>query len=383
MVGTGVGAGHGVLMKGGETLEAASNVDTVIFDKTGTLTCGKPAVTNFTRVVPDKVLLEIMDSTETKNMGVDNFLIWLLGSLERNSEHPLAAAIVSFAEGKLEALLEHTGFAQPSNFLALTGRGASAMINGKIKVSLGNRAFAVRESINMTEQVEEYLQEIEKEGKTAILAGVNGTVCAVLGVADQLKDEASASVEYLKEMGLDVWMVTGDSRRTANAIAEKLNLPPNRVISEALPFSKVEQVRKLQSEGRIVAMVGDGVNDSPALVEANVGMSMGTGAEIATEASDMVLVSGKVSDVCTALDLSKVIFRRIQVSFLDLNLSILLDHPLLTFSSFSTVEFPFLNGLQPPEYSNRGGSFLSVISHKAPPNSCCHCNGTQFRQCRL
>jgi Cu+-exporting ATPase len=336
MVGTGVGAGHGVLMKGGETLEAASNVDTVIFDKTGTLTCGKPAVTNFTRVVPDQVLLEIMDSTETKNMGVDNFLIWLLGSLERNSEHPLAAAIVSFAEIKLEALLEDTGFAQPSNFLALTGRGASAMINGKIKVSLGNRAFAARENMKVTEQVEEYLQEIEKEGETAILAGVNGTVCAVLGVADQLKDEASASVEYLKEMGLDVWMVTGDSKRTADAIAEKLNLPPNRVVSEALPFSKVEQVRKLQSEGRIVAMVGDGVNDSPALAEANVGMSMGTGAEIATEASDMVLVSGKVSDVCTALDLSKVIFRRIQVSFLDLNLSI---HPVGSSSSYLFLFF--------------------------------------------
>jgi Cu+-exporting ATPase len=129
-----------------------------------------------------------------------------------------------------------------------------------------------------------------------------------------LKDDASASISYLRNMGVDVWMVTGDNRRTANAIAQQLDLPQDRVISEALPVAKLEQVIKLQSQGRVVAMVGDGVNDSPALAESDVGMSMGTGAEIAAEASDMVLVRGHVTDVCTALHLSRAIFRRIQVS---------------------------------------------------------------------
>jgi Cu+-exporting ATPase len=315
MVGTGVGARHGVLMKGGETLEVASKVDTVIFDKTGTLTRGKPAVTDFTRIIPDAFLLDIMKANEM-NMGVDDYLVWLLGSLERNSEHPLATAIVSFAEKKLGPLVEETTFAQPSDFLALTGRGASGLINGTTKVSIGNRAFAARDNLEINAEVEEYLRAIENDGNTAIFASINDKVCAVLGIADELKEEAVASVLYLKDMGLDVWMVTGDSKRTADSIAQKLDLPTNRVISEALPVSKVEQVRKLQSLGRCVAMVGDGVNDSPALAEADVGISMGTGAEIATEAADMVLVSGKVSDACTALHLSRVIFRRIQVSCL-------------------------------------------------------------------
>ena len=138
MVGTGVGARHGVLMKDGETLDIASKVHTVIFDKTGMLTRGKAAITDFTRIIPDAFLLDIMKANEM-NMGVGDFLVWLLGSLERNSEHPLATAIVSFAEKKLGLLLEETMFAQPSNFLALTGRGASGLINGTTKVSIGNR----------------------------------------------------------------------------------------------------------------------------------------------------------------------------------------------------------------------------------------------------
>jgi Cu+-exporting ATPase len=136
-----------------------------------------------------------------------------------------------------------------------------------------------------------------------------------MGIADELKPDAAASISYLKDqMGIDVWMVTGDNRRTARAIARQLNLPSDRVIAEALPVAKVEQVQKLQEDGRVVAMIGDGVNDSPALAQADVGLSLGTGAEIAAEASDMVLVRGNVADVCTALDLSRVIFRRIQVS---------------------------------------------------------------------
>jgi Cu+-exporting ATPase len=341
MVGTGVGAQCGVLMKGGETLEVASKVDTVIFDKTGTLTKGKPVVTDLIRVINDEGLSKIINS-EPYQMDGDNYLIWLFGSLERNSEHPLASAFVSYAEERLHPLLQQTPFGQPSNFLALTGRGAAGMING-VKVSIGNRAFAEHEHMQVSEDVERTLRDLEAEGKTGMLAGVNGIVCAVIGVADELKDEARASIDCLRNMGLDIWMVTGDSKRTAVAIAKSLNLPSNRVISEALPVTKVDTVRRLQSEGHIVAMVGDGVNDSPALAEADVGMSMGTGAEIATEASDLILVRGKVSDVCVALDLSKVIFRRIQW-----NLVFSLIYNLLSIPLAAGVFFPIFHTRLPP-----------------------------------
>ena len=262
---------------------------------------------------------------------MEECILWLLGSLERNSEHLLASAIVRYTEERLlegidnvssseeeeeeEDIAEKLDFAQPSNFVAMTGRGASGTILGEIDVSVGNRSFCEVRGFEISRQVEENMQRLERQGKTAIVAAVNGTVVVVMGVADELKADASSSVIYMKEkMGLDVWMVTGDNRRTARAIAKQLQLPENRVIAEALPVAKVEKVQELQAQGCVVAMVGDGVNDSPALVQADVGLSIGKGAEIAAEASDMILVRGNVTDVCTALDVSRVIFRRIQVS---------------------------------------------------------------------
>jgi len=342
MVGTGVGARHGVLMKGGETLEIASKANVVLFDKTGTLTRGKPAVTDFTRVGSDDFLKNLMDPSDS-NIPVDDYLVWLLGSLERNSEHVLATAIVKYAEQMIEHLLDTKPFTQPSNFVAMTGRGASGLIHGKISVAIGNRAFAERLNMEITPEVEQCMQTLELEGKTAIVAGINGTICAVLGVADELKDDSVDSVRYLKKMGMDIWMITGDSKRTANAIARELCLPTDRVIAEALPNSKVDLVRQLQSEGKIVAMVGDGVNDSPALAQADVGISMGTGAEIANEAASMVLVSGRVAGTCTALNLSRVIFRRIQLNFLFSMVYNVLSIPLA-----AGVFFPIFHTRLPP-----------------------------------
>jgi P-type Cu+ transporter len=341
MVGTGVGANQGVLMKGGETLELASKVDAIVFDKTGTLTRGKPAITDFSVIVTDNVFWKEILGREPgalkKGKGLlpmdstEECLLWLLASLERNSEHLLATAIVEYADQKLTRKNHGTtesdfgrqpgttaniAYAQPSNFIALTGRGASGRILGDIDVSVGNRAFCDVQGFEVSQQVEDNMRRLERHGKTAIVAAVNGVVAVVMGVADELKPDAASSVVYLKEkLGVDVWMVTGDNRRTARAIAQQLHLPADRVIAEALPVAKVEKVQELQEQGHIVAMVGDGVNDSPALVQADVGLSMGTGAEIAAEASDMVLVRGNVADVCTALDLSRVIFSRIKVSF--------------------------------------------------------------------
>jgi Cu+-exporting ATPase len=405
MVGTGVGAKLGVLMKGGETLELASKVDSVVFDKTGTLTRGKPAITNFDRMVPDSFLTTtIQNAANSKSVLDDDFLsssdeyilLWLLGSLERNSEHPLATAVVTYAEDRLKtSSLKETSFAQPTNFRALTGRGASGTINGNIEVSIGNRAFATLMDIPIPFKAEQCMQSLERRGKTAILASVNGTICAVMGIADQLKDDASASISYLRNMGVDVWMVTGDNRRTANAIARQLNLPENRVISEALPVAKLEQVIKLQSEGRVVAMIGDGVNDSPALAESDVGMSMGTGAEIAAEASDMVLVRGHVADVCTALHLSRAIFRRIQVcgwrycflvilkTFCRAKQSLTLCFLLAVFDLTSSDEFALVSALQLSEYPRGSWCLLSINSHKTATYSSCFGHGLEFGQRRL
>jgi Cu+-exporting ATPase len=185
-----------------------------------------------------------------------------------------------------------------------------------VEVAVGNRRFATMMKIDIPSHVEENMVQLEQDGKTAILAAFDGVICLVLGIADELKPDAADAIEYLRDtLKVDVWMVTGDNSRTARAISKKLGLSSDRVISEALPVAKVRQVKKLQKEGHSVAMVGDGINDSPALAQADVGMSLGTGAEIAAEASDMVLVRGHVADVCTALDLSRVIFRRIQWNF--------------------------------------------------------------------
>lgn len=345
MVGTGVGASHGILMKGGETLEVASKANVVLFDKTGTLTRGKPAVTDFIRLASDDFLKSVMSNGSMANsqISTDDFLVWLLGSLERNSEHILATAIVKFSEQKIESLLRSKPFAQPTDFVAMTGRGASGFIDGHIKVAIGNRSFAERENMILNQEVEECLQKFELEGKTAILAGINGTVCAVLGIADEIKTEAPQTVRYLKKLGMDIWMVTGDSKRTAHAIARQLGLPEDRVIAEALPSSKIEQVRKLHQEGKIVCMVGDGVNDAPALAEADVGISMGTGSDIAAEASDMVLVGGNVAGTCTALHLSRAIFRRIQINF-----AFSMGYNIFCIPLAAGVLFPFFHMRLPP-----------------------------------
>jgi Cu+-exporting ATPase len=337
-----VGANQGILYKGGETLEMASKIDSVIFDKTGTLTKGKPAITDFKIMIgDDEFWSSIEDKSDVPVTTVKKCLLWLLGSLERNSEHPLAGAVVAYAE---EHLAQEWPFGQPSKFVALTGRGASGSINENIKVAVGNRTFAELQGLKISPQVEDTMQRFERQGKTAIVAAVNSSICVVMGIADELKADAAKSVKYLKqEMGVDVWMVTGDNRRTARAIARQLELPMDRVMAEALPVAKVEKVRKLQDEGRIVAMVGDGVNDSPALAQANVGLSLGTGAEIAVEASDIVLIRGNVVDVCTALHLSRVIFRRIRLNFVWSLLYNCLSIPLA-----AGVFYPFLHARLPP-----------------------------------
>lgn len=256
MVGTGVGADRGVLMRAGEALEVASKVDSIIFDKTGTLTLGKPVLTDFFQLDEPDIELE----TEDGRITVCDHLLWLFGSLERQSEHPLAKAIVEYVEMKLDPeLLRLNPLAHPTGFTALTGRGAFGTVDDDVNVAIGNRAFAEHLGLQIPHTIEECMVRLENEGKTAVLAAVNDKICVVMGIADSIKTDALPAITYLqKTMNIDVWIITGDNARTASAIRKKLSLPANRVISDALPLAKVQHIRKLQRKGHIVAMVGDG-----------------------------------------------------------------------------------------------------------------------------
>jgi Cu+-exporting ATPase len=354
MVGTGVGARCGVLMKGGEALEIASKVDSIIFDKTGTLTMGSPAVSDFVRLSDVPGIQDVEGIIDREKM-IDDHLLWLLGSLERTSEHPLAKAIVTYAEERLGDSLKERPFIQPTEFRALTGRGASGIVDGT-SLAVGNRSFAGALGLEIPPDASNCMKQLEGEGKTAILAAVNQQVVAVLGVADEIKSDAAASIQYLRDvMKIDVWMVTGDNSRTAQAVSRQLGMSPDRVISEALPAAKLQQVSKLQEEGRVVAMIGDGVNDSPALAQADVGISLGTGAEIANEASDMVLVKGHVADVCAAFHLSRAIFNRIR-----LNLLFSLLYNVLGIPIAAGVFYPFVHARLPPAVAALAMALSSV-----------------------
>jgi Cu+-exporting ATPase len=278
MVGTGRGAERGILIKGGEALEAAHRIDTVILDKTGTITCGQPRVTD---VIP-------------MNGYSEAAVLRLAASAERYSEHPLGRAIVEHAQA-LAIVLE-----DPAGFRAVAGHGVEARVDG-CDVTVGSFAGPLE------------LPEMERlaaEGKTAVVVAVDGQPAGAIGIADTVKPEAAAAVRRLHEMGIEVWMITGDNRRTAESVARQVGI--QRVLAEVLPDAKLAEVRKLQAAGRKVAMVGDGINDAPALAQADVGIAIGTGTDIAKEAASITLMRGDLNGVAGALDLARRTMRVIR-----------------------------------------------------------------------
>jgi Cu+-exporting ATPase len=292
MVGTGKGAENGILIKSGGALETAYKLDAVVFDKTGTLTHGSPEVT-------DVELLEGHDLTR---------VLTLAAALERSSEHPLAEAIVGYARREGVEIPPVDGFA------AVPGHGVEGVVGGA-RVALGNRKLMAREGIDVS-AFEARITALEDEGKTVMLVGVERKRAAgLIAVADTLKPDSAEAVSRLAAMGVDVYMITGDNRRTAAAVAAQAGIPADRVLAEVLPEHKAEEVAKLQAAGRVVAMVGDGINDTPALAQADVGIAMGAGTDVAMETGDVVLIRNDLRDAVSAIELSRATMRKIRQNF--------------------------------------------------------------------
>jgi Cu+-exporting ATPase len=274
-----------VLIKGGEALQRAGDVTTVVLDKTGTVTEGRPTVTD---VVPAP------GGAYAGAAGPDDLLA-LVASLESSSEHPLADAIVRHARDRGYAVRG------PEAFESHTGRGATGVVDG-VALTVGNAALMAEWAVDVT-PLRADAERLAGEGKTPMYAAVDGALAGVVAVADPIKAGSRDAVRRLRSLGLEVVMLTGDHRRTAEAVARAAGI--DRVVAEVLPDGKVAEVRRLQAGGRVVAMVGDGVNDAPALAQADVGLAMGSGADVAVEAADVALMRGDLAGVARAIELSR------------------------------------------------------------------------------
>ncbi|MBJ9979240.1 copper-translocating P-type ATPase [Bacillus sp. S70] len=286
MAGSGRSAEYGILFKGGEHLESTHRLDTVILDKTGTVTNGKPVLT-------DIIVADGFHEEE---------ILRLVGAAEKNSEHPLAEAIV---EGIREKKID---IPSSETFEAIPGFGIESVVEGK-QLLIGTRRLMKKFNIDI-EEVSKSMEELEREGKTAMLIAIDKEYAGIVAVADTVKDTSKAAIARLKKMGLDVVMITGDNTQTAQAIAKQVGI--DHVIAEVLPEGKAEEVKKLQANGKKVAMVGDGINDAPALATANIGMAIGTGTDVAMEAADITLIRGDLNSIADAIFMSKMTIRNIK-----------------------------------------------------------------------
>ncbi|XP_043751841.1 copper-transporting ATPase 1 isoform X2 [Cervus elaphus] len=347
MVGTGVGAQNGILIKGGEPLEMAHKVKVVVFDKTGTITHGTPVVNQV------KVLVE-------SNRISRNKILAIVGTAESNSEHPLGAAITKYCKQELdtetlgtcidfqvvpgcginckvtniEGLLHKNNWkieenniknaslvqidesneqSSTSSSMIIDAQFSNALNAQQYKVLIGNREWMIRNGLAINNSVNDSMAEHERRGRTAVLVAVDDELCGLIAIADTVKPEAELAVHILKSMGLEVVLMTGDNSKTARSIASQVGI--TKVFAEVLPSHKVAKVKQLQEEGKQVAMVGDGINDSPALAMANVGIAIGTGTDVAIEAADVVLIRNDLLDVVASIDLSRKTVKRIRINF--------------------------------------------------------------------
>ena len=343
MVGTGVGARLGVLIKGGQALETAHHITAFVFDKTGTLTQGKPVVKHFT------VLPSPPSSFSSSSPPDVQHLAWVLGCSERDSEHVLARACVDFAKA-----VSGRELSSAHTFTAVSGRGLQCEVEGEV-VHLGNREWMEANGVTVTPLAERVMAEYEAQAETALCMSISRRLTVVLGLADQVKPEAAAVLAHLQSMHIRTLMCTGDHPRTAAVVARSVGLAPCDVHAQALPSTKFELVRRLQSEGHKVAMIGDGINDAAGMAAADLGVAIGSGAEVAMEAADVVLMRSDLRDVITALDLSRTTFNRIRLNFLFALLYNVLSIPIA-----AGVLYPINRTRLPPELAAFAMAMSSV-----------------------
>jgi Cu+-exporting ATPase len=334
MVGTGKGAESGVLIRGGEALETTHRIRAIVMDKTGTLTKGEPSVT------------DIVESGGYKKEDILRYA----ASAEKGSEHPLGEAIVNRAvDGNLPLI-------NPESFNAIAGHGIEATLGGRALL-LGNAKLMKDRGISLG-GLEKKAEELSNQGKTPMFVAIDQNPAGIIAVADTLKQDSKEAVEALHKMGVEVVMITGDNRRTAEAIASQIGV--DRVLAEVLPDGKAAEVKKLQAEGKKVAMVGDGINDAPALAQADVGIAIGTGTDVAMESADITLISGDLRGVLTAIALSKATIRNIKQ-----NLFWAFAYNSILIPVAAGVLFPFFGILLNPIFAAAamGLSSVTVVSN--------------------
>jgi Cu+-exporting ATPase len=331
MVGIGKGAENGILIRSGEALQTARAIQTVVLDKTGTITKGKPELTDI-----------VMSDQSSVNRDQ---LLRLAASVEKVSEHPLAQAIVEGAQArKLE-------FAEVKDFEAIPGYGVSAQVEYK-RILIGNLKLMNREKIALG-SLEEKSKSLADDGKTPMFIALDGKAASIIAVADTVKEDSAEAIKALQELGIEVVMITGDNRRTAEAIARKVGV--TRVLAEVLPEDKAKNIQQLQAEGKKVAMVGDGINDAPALVQADVGLAIGTGTDVAIEASDITLIKGSLKGVVTAIEVSRATMKNIYQNLVGAFFYNVLGLPVAM-----GLLFPFFGLLLSPLIAGAAMAFSSV-----------------------
>jgi len=330
MMGTGLAAKNGILIKSGKALEIARDVNIVIFDKTGTLTKGEPSVT---------------DIVQVKDEISENSILQIAASVEKNSEHPLAQAIVNKAKE------EKANFSEVKNFQAIPGYGVTVDLENK-KILFGTRKLMANNQIN-SNIIEEKMIVLEDQGKTAMILAQDKEIIGIIAVADTLKDYSKEAVEMLHKMGKKVAIITGDNKRVGQAIAKLVGI--DRVLAEVLPQEKSAEIKKLQSEGNIVAMVGDGINDAPALAQADLGIALGSGTDVAMETGEIVLIKDDLRDVVTAIDLSKYTLNKIKQ-----NLFWAFFYNIIGIPVAAGVLYPFTGWLLNPAIAAAAMAFSSV-----------------------
>ncbi|GER79219.1 MAG: heavy metal translocating P-type ATPase [Anaerolineae bacterium] len=331
MVGIGKGAENGILIRSGEALQMARAIQTVVLDKTGTITKGKPELTDV--LISDKPIVK------------DDELLRLASSVEKVSEHPLAQAIVEGAQArKLE-------MAEVQDFDAIPGHGVSAKVEGR-SILIGNLKLMNRENIVLG-SLEEKSKSLADDGKTPMFIALDGKAAGIIAVADTVKEDSAEAIKALQSMGIEVVMITGDNRRTAEAIARRVGV--TRVLAEVLPEDKAQNIQQLQAEGKKVAMVGDGINDAPALAQADVGLAIGTGTDVAIEASDITLIKGSLKGVVTAIEVSRATMTNIYQNLVGAFFYNVLGIPIAM-----GVLFPFLGLLLSPLIAGAAMAFSSV-----------------------